>query len=121
MEQIHQGHLGTSKCQYRARHCVYWPGINKDIERLVEACPTCQRHRPQEPRQLLKPTPPPERPWQLLGADFMTFDGSEYLVIIDYYSKMPIVRKMPTSQCNSAKMITVLKELFAEHGIPEEI
>ena len=28
---------------------------------------------------------------------------------------------MPTSQCNSAKMITILKELFAEHGIPEEI
>ena len=28
---------------------------------------------------------------------------------------------MPTSQCNSAKTITVLKELFAEHGIPEEI
>ena len=121
MEQIHQGHLGTSKCQYRARHCVYWPGINNDIERLVEACPTCQRHRPLEPRQQLKPTPPPERPWQLLGADFMTFDGSEYLVIVDYYSKMPIVQKMPTSQCNSAKTIAVLKELFAEHGIPEEI
>ena len=66
-------------------------------------------------------TPPPERPWQQLGADFMTYDGSEYLVIVDYYSKMPIVWKMPTSQCNSAKMITVLKELFAEHGILEEI
>ena len=51
----------------------------------------------------------------------MTFDGSEYLVIVDYYSKMPMVWKMPTSQCNSAKVITVLKELFAEHGIPEEI
>ena len=121
LEQIHQGHLGTSKCQYRARQCVYWPSINKDIEHLVEACATCQRHQPQEPRQPLKPTPPPERPWQQLRADFMMFDGSEYLVIVDYYSKMPIVRKMPTSQCNSAKTITVLKELFAEHGIPEEI
>ena len=60
LEQIHQGHLGTSKCQYRARQCVYWPRINKDIEQLVEACTTCQRHRPQEPRQSLKPTPPPE-------------------------------------------------------------
>ena len=114
MEQIHQGHLGTSKCQYRARQCVYWPGINKEIEQLVEACATCQRHRPQEPRQPLEPTPPPEQPWQQLGADFMTFDGSEYLVIVDYYSKMPIVQKIPTSQCNSAKTITVLKELFAE-------
>ena len=43
----------------------------------------------------------------------MMFDGSEYLVIVDYYSKMPTVQKMPTSQCNCAKMITVLKELFA--------
>ena len=34
---------------------------------------------------------------------------------------MPIVQNMPTLQYNSAKMITVLKELFAEHGIPEEI
>ena len=51
----------------------------------------------------------------------MMIDGSEYLVIDNYYSKMPIVRKMPTSQCNNAKTITVLKELFAEHGIPEEI
>ena len=32
-----------------------------------------------------------------------------------------MVQKMPTSQCNSAKMITVLKEMFAEFGIPEEI
>ena len=115
LEQIHEGHLGTSKCQYRARQCIYWPGINKDIKQQVEVCLTCQRHWPQEPRQPLKPTPPPEWHWQQCGADFMTFDG------IEYYSKMPTVQKMPTSQCNSAKMITVLKELFAEHGIPEEI
>ena len=51
----------------------------------------------------------------------MTIYGREYLVIINYYSKMPIVHKMPTSQCNSVKMITVLKELFAEHEIPEVI
>ena len=51
----------------------------------------------------------------------MTFDGSEYLVIIDYYTKMPFVRKMPPSQCISAKTIASMKELFAEHGIPEVI
>ena len=44
LEQIHQGHLGTSKCQYQTRHCIYWPGINKDIEQQIEAFPTCQRH-----------------------------------------------------------------------------
>ena len=88
---------------------------------MVEACPTCQQHHPQEPRQPLQSTPAPERPWQHLGADYFSFDGSEYLVIVDYYTKMPFVRKMSPSQCNSARMIAVLKELFAEHGIPEVI
>ena len=32
LKQIHQGHLNTSKCQYRARQYAYWPGIDKDIE-----------------------------------------------------------------------------------------
>ena len=76
---------------------------------------------PTEPRQPLQSTPAPERPWQHLGADYFSFDGSEYLVIVDYYTKMPFVRKMSPSQCNSARTIAVLKELFAEHGIPEVI
>ena len=46
--------------------------------------------------------------------------GAEYLVVTDYYSKIPIVRKKkPASQCNASKTISVLKELFTKHGIPE--
>ena len=32
---------------------------------------------------------------------------------------MPIIRKIPASQCNASKTNSVLKELFAEHDIPE--
>ena len=31
------------------------------------------------------------------GADFFTFDGFEYLVIVNYYTKMPFIRKIPPS------------------------
>ena len=113
--------MGITKCQYRARQCIYWLGINEDIRKMVEACPTCQCHCPQEPRQPLQPTPVPECPWQHIGADFFTFDGFGYLVIVDYYTKMPFIRKIPPSQCNAVKTISVLKELFSEHGIPETI
>ena len=121
LQSIHEGHQGISKCQYCACQCIYWPGINQDIKCAVEACATCQHHHPQEPQQPLKPTPAPECPWQHLGADFMHFDGNKYLIVIDYYSKMPFVHKIPPSQCNAAKMISILKELFAEHGIPESL
>ena len=118
LQAIH-GHMGISKCQKRARHSVYWPRINSDIKCLVESCPICQCHQPQEPWQLLQPTSALEHPWQLLGTEYSHFDGSKYLVITDYYSKMPIVRRIPASQCNGSKTISVLKELFAEHCIPE--
>ena len=75
LQAIHEGHIRISKCQNRARHCVYWPGINSGIKHLIESCPTCQ----QEPQQLLHPTLALESQWQLLGADYFHIDGSEYL------------------------------------------
>ena len=111
--------MGISKCQNRARHCVYWPGINSDVKCLIKSCPTCQHHHPQELQQLFLPTLAQQCPWQHLGTDYFHFDGSEYLVVMDYYSKMPIIRRTPASKCNAFKTISVLKELFVEHGIPE--
>ena len=42
LQQIHEGHQGITKSQLRTRNCVYWPGINKDIQCMIEACETCQ-------------------------------------------------------------------------------
>ena len=41
LHRIHEGHQGITKCQHRAQHCVYWPGINQDIKCMVESCVTC--------------------------------------------------------------------------------
>ena len=106
LQAILEGHMGI-------------PGINPDIKCLIESCQKCQHHCPQEPQQPFQSTLALECPWQLLGSDYFHFDGSEYLVVTDYYSKMPIVRRILASQCNASKTISVLKDLFAEHGIPE--
>ena len=57
--QIHEGHQGITKCQLHAQNCVYWPGINKDIECVTEACEICQCFTPHQPQAPLKPTLPP--------------------------------------------------------------
>ena len=38
LQQIHEGHQGITKSQLCARNCVYWPGINKDTQCMIEAC-----------------------------------------------------------------------------------
>ena len=47
--------------------------------------------------------------------------STEYTLLPILTDISPIIHKMPTSQCAAAKTVTLLKELFAEHGIPESI
>ena len=46
---------GVSRMKALARSYVYWPGIDKDIERLVSDCATCQEHRNVPPSAELHP------------------------------------------------------------------
>ena len=41
LQIILQGHLGVEKCQLKARDCIFWPGISKDIMNMTANCPTC--------------------------------------------------------------------------------
>ncbi|KAJ8004278.1 hypothetical protein DPEC_G00157150 [Dallia pectoralis] len=44
LQRLHEGHLGVEKCKRRACEAIYWPGINKDIEEIIEKCDICLRH-----------------------------------------------------------------------------
>ena len=41
------------------------------------------------------------------------------MVTAHMYSKMFFVRKMPSSGATAAAVISKMKELFAEHGVPD--
>ena len=54
-----------------------------------------------------------------VGADLFQLHGKNYLITVDYYSNYPEVQIL--SQATSEEVILKLKELFARHGIPEEV
>ena len=45
LQRLHQGHQGIVKCRALARESVWWPGLSKRMEKVVEACPTCEKDR----------------------------------------------------------------------------
>lgn len=47
------------------------------------------------------------------------YQGAQYLLVADYYSKYPILRKLNST--TSAVIIHHLKSIFAEHGITESL
>ena len=67
----------------------------------------------------MKPTQLPSRPWQKIGLDTFFYEGKNYLIIVDYFSRwieMPRLKDI-----SSAEVIEKLKDQFARWGVPEEI
>ena len=116
LESIHQGHLGVSKCRARAQISVWWPGMSKTIEELVSKCVTCAINRPIQ-KEPLMPSALPDRPWQRLGSDLFHYHGKTHIIVVDYYFRWIEVKRLKDK--TSQSVIDALKDLFAQHGIPE--
>ena len=53
LNKIHASHQGIEKSILRAKTCVYWPGINEDIEEVVKVCPTCQKFQNKQKKETM--------------------------------------------------------------------
>ena len=119
LHQLHQFHQGIMKLQLFTCGSFFWPGINKAIEEVVHQCETCTQFQSQNTAVPLTPTPTPSCPWQMFATDIFMLEGIDHLVMGDFYSKMIFVWHLPPSQSNANKVVSLLKEMFAEHGIPK--
>ncbi|RXN30291.1 retrotransposon-like family member retr-1 [Labeo rohita] len=119
LHRIHEGHLSIEKCKRRARETVFWHGINKDIEKMVRQCDTCQKYRNNQTKEPMIIPDLPTSPWEKVGMDLFHLNGNNYLVVIDYYSNYPELALL--SNMSSKCVITHAKSIFARHGIPQTV
>ncbi|KAH0816944.1 hypothetical protein GEV33_005847 [Tenebrio molitor] len=112
LDLLHDGHFGISRCMSRAKETIWWPGITRHIEDTVNSCEICIKHRQPVTEPMLS-SEIPTRPWQVIGADLAEHENKKYLVIQDYYSKYPEIRKLKKTTSND--IIEVFKEIFARH------
>ena len=116
LKQIHESHLGIVKCKQRGKESLFWPGMSKQIEDLVNECPTCSEVDKSSPKEPLKPTKTPSLPWEEVSSDIMEWRNEHYLVVVDYFSKFIEADKLV--DMSSASTIDLLKSYFRRHGIP---
>ena len=115
LNKIHTGHQGITKCQWRAAHSVWWPGIAKDLETLISKCPICCRQKLQHSKPL-QTTSLLDHPWQKVATDLFEWKNSSYVLVVDYYSRYIELAKL--SSTTSGAVIN-LKSFFSRHGIPQ--
>ena len=58
----------------------------------------------------------PLRPWEVLGTDIFHFNNKNYLCIVDYHSKFPVIKRL--EGLSTENLIATGKVIFAEYGIP---
>ncbi|UYV83347.1 K02A2.6-like [Cordylochernes scorpioides] len=116
LNRIHAGHQGIKKCRARAKDHVWWPGIGQEIQDMVKTCEKCIENQPLKHETLI-PNDFPERPWQKIGMDLFHYEGSEYLVVVDYFSRFIEVVRL--TKLSSEAVVDHCKAIFARHGIPE--
>ena len=55
----------------------------------------------------------------MIGADIFQFNNKNYICIVDYHSKFPIIKRIEGLLADN--LINVLKIIFAEYSIPPKI
>ena len=115
----HEGHLGVVKTKQLLPSRVWFPGIDKRVEREVTSCIPYQASintSQQDPRKM---SPTPNEPWLEASADFCgPFHTLEMvLVVLDAYSKYPEVEIV--SSTATGNTFPALERIFPTHGIPE--
>ena len=89
LQLIHEGHLGGDKCKSRTRSSLYWPCMCHDIEETVAKCSIWLKYRAANPKEPLIEHRVPGLRWEKVTVDIMTYQGHDYIVVIDFYSTYP--------------------------------
>ena len=119
LQRIHAGHMGITKCIQRAKEVIFWPGMSQEITNIVQQCLTCREFQASNAKEPMFQEQVPHGPWEMIASDLFHFNGADYLLIVDYYSKFIEFSRL--SDTLSKTIITHTKSIFARHGIPQKV
>ena len=122
LKQIHEGHLGLNKCQMQAKETVYWPGLNDQLEQLILNCQLCLKYSRLKKKDTLHTAlghEVPLVPWSKVATDIFHYESQPYLLIVDYTSRFPIVRRLKSM--SAQHIIEHFKSIFSEYGWPDTV
>ena len=87
IEIAHEGHQGIVKTKERLRSKVWWPGMDRDTEKLIKACHECQIGSQPSPEPLMR-RKLPDGPGEDLAMDLGPLPPVQPILVVgDYYSR----------------------------------
>lgn len=116
LSRIHYNHLGIKKYKSHACEMFFWLAMSKQIMNVVQNYKVCQQHQKALNKESYCKRNIPQDPWQIIDIDLFYYADSEYLLMVDYFSKCVKISKL--YNISSKIVIVYLKSMFTRLGIP---
>ena len=119
------GHLGREKTVQRILRRFYWPTLFYDVRRYCQTCEECQLHGRSRSKAPLIPLPVVGEPFKRMAMDIVgplprTRKGNRFILVVsDYATRYP--EAVPLRTITASRVAEALVDIFARHGIPEQI
>lgn len=120
LKMLHANHAGVIKMKQLARRCVYWFGINRDIENYIKNCDICLKMASVPGQNITYEWVRTTRPFSRIHADFFYYERNTFLLIVDSYSKWLEVIWMKYGT-DAEKTIKKFQNFFTRFGLPDVV
>ena len=113
LQKLHGGHQGILRCRLKANISVWWPSLSKQLKSYTLRNAQSVPEMPKSPKSTSF-LPPYQHIHGRKSQQHL--DGKEYIVLVDYFSRFPEVKKLKST---TQSVVNTMKTLFAQYGIPE--
>ena len=117
MAAAHSEHFGMSTTKLHLRRNVWWPGMDKDVERFVGRCNECAKKPKSNIVSNRFKWEMEELPFRRVHMDWCFIPKvGEVIILVDAYSGWPEAF-LCKNRCASS-VLRILKSVFARFGVP---
>ena len=118
LNKLHKDHCEPERCIQKAKNYYFWPKMAKDIKSVISGCEKCITYSASKPRGPNIATVA-NRPFEKISMDYAEFKKHYYLVIVDRYSRIPMVAR--TRGMTTKHVLPVFQEWISYYGKPTHV
>lgn len=120
LRELHDTHPGMTAMKRLARTLFWYPGLDHDIEKLVQSCQQCVQCWAMPAEQVPSSWPKTNKRWSRLHIDYAgPVEGHMILVVVDAETKW--IEAVPLKTASAETTVEVLRGIFARFGLPHTV
>ena len=119
LEEVHWNHWGIVRMKGLSRRHVWYPGINNDIEHMVQNCDNCQKNANCPPASVPHPWDLVSNPMERIHMDYIGPYHNKYVLVMkDAYSGW--IEAQTVTSADTKTTVKIMKKWRSRWGLPKQ-